>query len=99
MWLLVAREPIPDAPQWPGRKTLAALDAVTWPLAAALFVNNSSLPLGIFGSVLLAAALLLSVVRLRRAVWLNHRYRFTTWRWGGVVLGLLMMGFALRLAA
>lgn len=99
MWLLVAREPIADAPQWPGRKTLSALDAVTWPLAAALFVNNSSLPLGIFGSVLIAAALLLSVVRLRRAVWLNHRYRFTTWRWGGVVVFLMIVGAVLKMIA
>jgi hypothetical protein len=28
MWLLVAREPRPDAPDWPGRRMLAALDAV-----------------------------------------------------------------------
>lgn len=99
MWLLVAREPIPDAPQWPGRKSLAALDAVAWPLAAALFVNNSNLPLGIFGSVLIAAALLLSVVRMRRAVWLNHRYRFTTWRWGGVVVFLMIVGAVLKVIA
>ena len=28
MWLLVAREPRPDAPDWPGRRLLAAVDAV-----------------------------------------------------------------------
>ena len=31
MWLLVAREPRPDAPEWPGRRLLAAVDAVMSP--------------------------------------------------------------------
>lgn len=99
MWLLVAREPRQDAPHWPGRKSLAALDAVAWPLAAAFSIQLSNQPLGVVGPVLTVAAFALSVARLRRAISFNHCYHFTTWRWGGVVLGLLMMGFALRLAA
>jgi uncharacterized membrane protein YvlD (DUF360 family) len=97
MWLLVAREPTQDAPQWAGRKSLAVLDAVVWPLAAVLLIHLSNLSLGVFGPVLMAAVFLLSVARLRRAIWLNHRYRFSTWRWGGVVLGLLMVGAVLKM--
>lgn len=92
MWLLVAREPVPDAPQWAGRKSLAVLDAVAWPLLAVLMVFQSRVPLGVVGAVSVVAACALSVARLRRAIWLSHRYRFTTWRWGGVVLGLMLLG-------
>lgn len=97
MWLLVAREPSQDAPHWAGRRSLAVLDAVVWPLAAALLIYLSNMPLGVFGLVLIAAVFLLSIARLRRAIWLNHRYRFSTWRWGGVVLGLLMVGAVLKM--
>src|SRR6516162_109706 len=31
MWLLIARAPRPDAPQWPGRRALAVVDALLWP--------------------------------------------------------------------
>lgn len=101
MWLLVAREPRQDAAHWPGRKSLAALDAVAWPLAAVLFllIQAAHLPLGIFGPVLIAGALLLSAARLRRAIWLNSRYHFTAWRWGVGVLGLLMVGTILKLVS
>jgi len=37
--------------------------------------------------------------RLHRALWNNHRYRFTTWRWGRAVAALLVLGFAMKLAA
>lgn len=32
MWLLVARQPVPDVEVWPGRPLLAAGDAVAWPV-------------------------------------------------------------------
>lgn len=99
MWLLVAREPRQDAPHWAGRKSLAVLDAVAWPLAAVLLIYLSCMPLGVVGVVLMAAAFVLSVARLRRALWLNHRYRFTTWRWGGMVFGLMMVGAVLNMSA
>lgn len=97
MWLLVAREPGRDAPQWVGRKSLAVLDAVAWPLLTVLMVFQSHVSLGVVGTVLAVAAFALSVDRLRRAIWLNHRYRFTTWRWGGVVLGLMLLGATLKI--
>ena len=41
MWLLVAREPRPDAPDWPGRRMLAAVDAVVWPLLWVLLIQHA----------------------------------------------------------
>lgn len=38
MWMVLAREPLPDAADWPGRHTLALVDAVGWPVAWAAFV-------------------------------------------------------------
>lgn len=98
MWLLVAREPRQDAPQWAGRKSLSVLDAMAWPLTAVLLIYLSPMPLGVVGPVLMAVSFVLSVTRLRRAIWLNHRYRFTTWRWGGMVLGLMMVGAVLNMS-
>ena len=37
-------------------------------------------------------------MRLYRAIWSNHRYWFTTWRWGRIVAALLLMGEALKFA-
>ncbi|MDT4867494.1 hypothetical protein FQZ97_1024080 [compost metagenome] len=75
------------------------LDAVACPLAGVFLLYQSRLPLGVVGPVLMAAAFVLSIARLRRAIWLNHRYRFTTWRWGGMVLGLMMVGAVLHMSA
>lgn len=97
MWLLVAREPRQDAPHWVGRKSLAVLDALVWPLAAVLLIALSPLHLGVVGPVLMVAVLLLSVSRLRQAIWMNHRYRFTTWRWGGLALGVIVVGAILKM--
>ena len=41
MWLLVARGPRPDAPDWPGRRMFAAVDAVVWPLLWVLLIAPS----------------------------------------------------------
>lgn len=102
MWLLVARAPMPDQPYWPGRRWLAALDAVLWPLAWVLLVlaaKRSGMPLGIVGPVVVALVVFAATARMRRAVWCNHRYRFTTLRWGRVLLGLILLGAVLKLAA
>lgn len=97
MLLLVAREPMQDAHHWAGRRSLAVLDAVVWPLAAILLIYLSNIPVGVFGPVLMVAVFQLSVARLHRAISLNHRYRFSTWRWGRVVLLLLMVGAVLKM--
>jgi hypothetical protein len=42
-------------------------------------------------------ALLCSLSRLHRALWVNHRYRFTTWRWGRALAALLLVGAVMKL--
>ena len=98
MWLMVARAPSPDAPYWRGRRWLAAFDALVWPLLWVLVFRYAPMPVGIVGPVAVALAVLSATGRLHRALWVNHRYRFTTWRWGRVVAVLLLMGAVLKLA-
>jgi hypothetical protein len=97
MWLVVAREPRPDAPYWPGRRLLAAVDAAVWPLLWMMLVSHAPNPVGLVGPVVMAVALLCALGRLHRALWLNHRYRFTTWRWGRFAVALLLVGAVLKL--
>lgn len=97
MWLLLAREPHPDAPYWPGRRVLAAVDAVAWPLLLAIAFAHMPKPVGLLGPFIAALSLLAALGRLHRAVWVNHRYRFTTWRWGRVIAALLLTGVVLKL--
>lgn len=97
MWLLVAREPRPDAPDWPGRRLLAAVDAVAWPLMWVLLTRHAPQQVGLIGPFITALAVLLGVRRLHRAIWVNRRYWFTTWRWGKVAAALLVVGFVLKL--
>ncbi|MCW5660129.1 MAG: hypothetical protein KIT60_20695 [Burkholderiaceae bacterium] len=98
MWLVVARTPPPDAPYWPGRRWLAAVDALVWPLLWVLVVRHAPVPVGVVGPVVAALAVLSATGRLHRAMWVNHRYRFTTWRWGRVVAALVVVGAVLKLA-
>ena len=98
MWLVFARAPLPDAPHWPGRHLLALVDAVAWPVAwIALALHFQSLA-GVVAPVVAALAVLAAVGRMRRAAWQNHRYHFTTWRWGRLAVGGLVLGLVLRAA-
>lgn len=97
MWLLIAREPRPDAPDWHGRRLLAAIDAVAWPVLWVLLIRHAPLPVGVVGPVVTAVAVLLGLGRLHRALWVNHRYWFTTWRWGQVAAALMVVGAVLKL--
>ena len=97
MWLLIAREPVPDVAYWPGRRVLAAVDAVAWPLFWVLLFSHAPQPVGLVGAFAVAVALLCALGRLYRALWANPRYRFTTWRWGKMVAALLLMGTVLKL--
>ena len=36
--------------------------------------------------------------RLHRALWVNHRYWFTTWRWGKVLASMRVIGAVLKLS-
>ncbi|WP_293435115.1 hypothetical protein [Piscinibacter sp.] len=98
MWLLVAREPRPDAPDWPGRRLLAAIDAVAWPLMWVLLIRQVPGPAGLVGPFVTALAVLLGLGRLHRVLWINHRYWFTTWRWGKVLGAMLLIGAVLKIA-
>ena len=75
MWLLIAREPAPDVPYWPGRRLLAAVDAAVWPLFWVLLFSHAPKPVGLVGPFVAAVALLSALGRLHRALWMNHRYR------------------------
>jgi len=97
MWLLFARASPPDAPYWPGRRLLAAVDAAVWPLLWMVVFSHAPKHAGLVGPFVVAVALLCALGRLHRALWLNHRYRFTAWRWGRVVAALLLMGVVLKL--
>ena len=96
MWLLVGRHPKPDAAYWPGRRWVAALDAVVWPALWVLAVFRAPVPTGIFGHVVVALAIVLGARRIHCALLRNERYRFTTLRWGAVVATLLLIGAGLK---
>ena len=98
MWLVVAREPKPDAPYWPGRRVFAAVDATVWPLLWVLVFSHAPKPVGLVGPFVAAIALLCALGRLHRALWVNHRYWFTTWRWGRIAAAMLFIGMVLKLA-
>jgi hypothetical protein len=98
MWLLLARTPLPDVPYWPGRRVLAAVDAVAWPLVWIALALQLTRPVGIVGPMVIALATLSVLGRVHRALWVNHRYHFTTWRCGRVVAGLLLIGLVLKMA-
>lgn len=95
MWLLYARAPAPDAGYWPGRRWLAAIDAVAWPAVAGLVVEQVPVR-GVVATVLLALLVALALRRLVVALVANHRYRFTTWRWFFVVAFATALGFVLK---
>jgi hypothetical protein len=98
MWMIFARAPPPDAQVWPGRRVLALIDAVAWPAAWAAWLLGLSVPLGLAGHFALACCGIAALKRASRAIVQNHRYHFTTWRWGRwLVLGLLF-GYALKMA-
>ena len=58
---------------------------------------NAPKPVGLVGPFVAAVALLVALGRLHCALWVNHRYRFTTWRWGRIAAALLLIGVVLKL--
>ena len=98
MFLIVAREPEADAPYWPGRRWIAAIDGLVWPVMWVVVIANIPAPVGVVGAVGTAFALLAALRRLHRAVWNNQRYRFTTWRWGRPVVIMVLIGWVLKLS-
>ena len=76
---------------------IAAVDAAVWPFLWMLVVGHAPQPVGLVGPFVVTVAVLCAVGRLYRALWVNHRYRFTTWRWGRVAAALLLVGALLKL--
>lgn len=99
MWVLTTRAPRRDAAYWPGRRWLALLDAVAWPMLWAAAVIKAPLSTGLVGAVAVSFLVAIAARRTHRAVFRNERYRFTTWRWGLALAGLAAMGAATRLLA
>ena len=97
MWILFARAPAPDAAYWPGRRWLAALDAAAWPAIALWVLAHVPGEAGIILPVASVSLALATLMRLRTALWLNQRYRFTTWKLGRVAVALLAVGWMLKL--
>ena len=98
MWILFARAPIPNVAYWPGRRLLAALDAMLWPALAVWALSCVANSAGLIRPVVIACAFIVALQRIRTALWSNHRYRFTTWRVGRVIALLLMVGLVLKLS-
>ena len=99
MWLIFIRESRPDARVWPGRRALAVADAVGWPCVWALGVLSLPAHGGLFGHCALVFCAAEAMRRVHRAVVVNHRYHFTTWRWGRRLVLVLALGYGLKLAA
>lgn len=97
MWLWLVREPLADAPYWFGRRWLACVNAVLWPCLWILMIHRVPQPVGLIGPFVSTVALLCAVSRGHRALCVNHRYRFTTWRWGRIAVTLMLFGVLLKL--
>lgn len=98
MWVIFARTSPPDARVWLGRRALAIVDAVAWPAAWAELVLGLPVPSGLAGHCVLAVCVVSALGRAHRAVAHNHRYHFTTWRWGRWLAIVLLFGYVLKLA-
>jgi len=98
MWMVIVREPRPDAVEWAGRRWLAAIDALMWPMAWVWLVQRAPMPTGVVGQVVTGMAVLCALARLRRALLENQRYWFTTWRWGRILFCVWVAGVAMKLA-
>ena len=98
MWILFMRAPSHDRPYWTGRRVLAALDALLWPVLALLLLAQVPGAAGVLRPVLSAVALLAALHRLHVAWFRNHRYRFTTAWLARALLILLLVGVMLKIA-
>ena len=75
MWLLFARAPPPDVHVWPGRRALAFVDAVAWPIGLAALILGAPFPSGVVGTSATAFCAVAAFRRAYRAIALNHRMR------------------------
>ena len=97
-WIVFARAPAPDAPYWPGRRLLAVVDAVAWPAVVVWLIAVAPWKSGLLLPVAAGFCAVNALARAHTALVANHRYRFTTWRGARVILVLMLIGLALKLA-
>jgi hypothetical protein len=96
MFVLFARAPPPDAPCWPGRRWVAAVDAVVWPGVVWSVLSQVPGQGGLVQAFAMALLAMSAARRLFTALVVNHRYHFTTWRWGRVLTWMLLGGSLLQ---
>jgi len=97
MWMLLVRPPQPDAPYWPGRRWLAAIDAIAWPGVAWYALNEIASTGGLVLAVAMALVSVSAARRLITALLANHRYHFTARRFARILIWMLVMGTLLKL--
>jgi hypothetical protein len=95
---IFVREVPADVAVWPGRRLLAAVDAIAWPGLWIYLTMHAPFDTGLLGTAVVALAGVLAVLRASKALLRNERYRFTVVRWGRVALGLVLIGFVLKIA-
>jgi hypothetical protein len=96
MFVLIQRAPIPDAASWPGRRVLAAGDAIVWPVLWISAIVHAPFRTGVAGALVITLMLCFSLTRLRTALVEKEHYRFTTWRWGRPLVVILVIGAMLK---
>ena len=84
-----------DAQYWLGRRSLALLDAVGWP-ALLLWMINAAPIGGAVRTVAVIATIIFALRHAHRALLLNERYRFTTWRLAVIVAVILAIGLTAK---
>ena len=97
MFMLVPFPHRSDVVVWRGRRVLALVDGVLWPGLVAWLVVEFARGEGVVSAVVLAGCGMSAMARVRRALWRNERYRFTTWRWIKVVGALGWIALCIRL--
>jgi hypothetical protein len=95
MWILFARPPHPDAAYWPGRRWLALIDGLAWP-SLVLWVVAAAPIGGVVRVVAVSVTIGFAILRAHRALLLNERYRFTTWRLGVPLAAIWAIGVAAK---
>lgn len=92
----MTRKQRPDTVYWRGRRLLALLDALAWPTAWVAIILLSPYRLGLIGATALVLLMFSAMRRSRRALWRNHRYRFSTVKWGRLLLWAVLISAILK---
>ena len=97
MWIFMARPARPDASHWAGRRALAAIDAIAWPVLWLALIAIAPFDTGVVGWIAIGVLALAAMRRAHRAIFRNERYWFTTARWGVPAAMLIAVGLTLNL--